>query len=98
MMYLIGNPTHDTLSINKKTVQALGGTVWYAALFLAGLGRRVAVVGIGDDKIKRRRCFFGGFPGSIYRIRQSYRSGSVCRDSRCPLDPGFRCIRPAFGS
>ena len=54
MMYLIGNPTHDTLSINKKTVQALGGTVWYAALFLAGLGRRVAVVGIGDDKIKRR--------------------------------------------
>lgn len=54
MMYLIGNPTHDTLSINKKTVQTLGGTVWYAALFLAGLGRRVAVVGIGDDKIKRR--------------------------------------------
>ena len=58
MMYLIGNPTHDTLSINKKTVQALGGTVWYAALFLAGLGCRVAVVGIGDEKIKRRlaRC------------------------------------------
>ena len=54
MMYLIGNATHDTLSIHKKTVQALGGTVWYAALFLAGLGRRVAVVGIGDSKIKRR--------------------------------------------
>lgn len=53
-MYLIGNPTYDTLSINKKTVQAPGGTVWYAALFLAGLGRRVAVVGIGDDKLKRR--------------------------------------------
>jgi sugar/nucleoside kinase (ribokinase family) len=54
MMYLIGNPTHDTISINKKTVQALGGTVWYAALFLAGLGRRAAVVGTGDEKIKRR--------------------------------------------
>lgn len=54
MIYLIGNPTRDTLSTNNKTVQALGGTVWYAALFLAGLGRRVAVVGIGDDKIKRR--------------------------------------------
>lgn len=54
MMYLIGNPTYDTLSINKKTVQAPGGTVWYAALFLAGIGRRVAVVGIGDDKLKRR--------------------------------------------
>jgi sugar/nucleoside kinase (ribokinase family) len=54
MLYLIGNPTHDTLSINKKTVRTLGGTVWYAAMFLAGLGRRVAVVGIGDDIIKRR--------------------------------------------
>lgn len=54
MMYLIGNPTYDTLSLNKKTVQAPGGTVWYAALFLAGIGRRVAVVGIGDDKLKRR--------------------------------------------
>ena len=53
-MYLIGNPTYDTLSMNEKTVQALGGTVWYAALFLAGLGQRVAVIGIGDDKIKRR--------------------------------------------
>lgn len=53
-MYLIGNPTYDTLSLNKKTVQAPGGTVWYAALFLAGIGRRVAVVGIGDDKLKRR--------------------------------------------
>jgi 1D-myo-inositol 3-kinase len=59
MMYLIGNPTLDTISINKKTVQALGGTVWYAALFLAGLGRRVAVVGIGDDKIKRRLARHG---------------------------------------
>jgi hypothetical protein len=54
MMYLIGNPTYDILSIKKKTVQALGGTVWYAALFIAGLGRRVAVVGIGDERIKRR--------------------------------------------
>ena len=54
MMYLIGNPTHDTLSINKKTVEVLGGTVWYAALFLAGLGRRVSVVGRGDGKIKNR--------------------------------------------
>ena len=54
MIYLIGNPTRDTLSTNKKTVRALGGTVWYAAKFLAGLGRRVAVVGIGDEKIKRR--------------------------------------------
>jgi sugar/nucleoside kinase (ribokinase family) len=59
MIYLIGNPTHDTLSINKKTVQALGGTVWYAALFLAGLGRRVAVVGIGDDEIKCRLALGG---------------------------------------
>jgi sugar/nucleoside kinase (ribokinase family) len=54
MIYLIGNPTYDTLSINGKTAQALGGTVWYAAMFLAGLDRRVAVVGIGDDKIKSR--------------------------------------------
>jgi sugar/nucleoside kinase (ribokinase family) len=54
MIYLIGNPTYDTISINEQTVQALGGAVWHAALFLAGLGRRVAVVGIGDDNIKRR--------------------------------------------
>jgi 1D-myo-inositol 3-kinase len=59
MIYLIGNATHDTLSINKKTVPALGGTVWYAAMFLAGLGHRVAVVGRGDGKIKRRLARVG---------------------------------------
>jgi sugar/nucleoside kinase (ribokinase family) len=74
MIYLIGNPTYDTLSINKKTVQALGGTVFYAAMFLAGLGRRVAVVGIGDGKIKRRlaqsgvdvRHFSGAGPVTVF--------------------------------
>jgi len=81
MMYLIGNPTHDTLSINKKTVQALGGTVWYAAMFLAGLGRRVAVVGIGDDNIKRRLARGGvdvryfSDAGPVTRFENTYSAG-----------------------
>ncbi|MGD8270473.1 MAG: PfkB family carbohydrate kinase [Desulfobacterales bacterium] len=81
MMYLIGNPTHDTLSINKNTVQALGGTVWYAALFLTGLGRRVAVVGTGDAEIKRRLARRGvdvrhfSDAGSVTVFENTYSAG-----------------------
>jgi sugar/nucleoside kinase (ribokinase family) len=53
MIYLIGNPTRDTISIGNHTVQVYGGTVWYAALFLLGLGCSVAVIGKGDAEIKQ---------------------------------------------
>ena len=53
MIYLIGNPTHDTITINHHSVQVYGGTVWYAALFLLGLGRSVSVIGNGNTEIKR---------------------------------------------
>jgi sugar/nucleoside kinase (ribokinase family) len=53
MIYLIGNTTRDLITIKRHTVKFVGGTVWYAALFLLKLGRPVAVVGHGDPEIRR---------------------------------------------
>lgn len=53
MIYLLGNPTRDTISLNHRSAQVYGGTVWYAALFLLGLGRSVSVIGNGNTEIKR---------------------------------------------
>jgi sugar/nucleoside kinase (ribokinase family) len=49
MIYLIGNPTRDTIRTDADAVEALGGTVLYAGLLLKKLGHEVAVVGNGDQ-------------------------------------------------
>ena len=54
MIYLIGNPTRDTISARNAVVETFGGTVWYAALLMVRLLQPVAVVGCGDSEIKRR--------------------------------------------
>lgn len=59
MIYLIGNPTHDTITISNHSVKTFGGTVWYAALFLVRLKAAVAVVGKGDQRMKNRLAASG---------------------------------------
>jgi sugar/nucleoside kinase (ribokinase family) len=53
MIYLIGNPTHDRIRIGAHRIKTLGGTVVYAAILLAKLGYRVAVVGKGDRLMRK---------------------------------------------
>ena len=48
MIYLVGNPTRDVITIGRQSVAALGGTVLYAAVMLTRMGFEVAVVGKGD--------------------------------------------------
>jgi len=53
VIYLLGNPTLDRITVGTKTVVRPGGTVLYAGLFLAGMDCPVAVVGKGSRRHKR---------------------------------------------
>ena len=52
LYYTIGNPTRDRIIAGNRIVEALGGTVTYAAILLRRFGQSVAVVGKGDSSIK----------------------------------------------
>jgi len=48
VIYLLGNPTLDRITVGPETVECFGGTVLYAGLFLSRLGWAAAVVGKGS--------------------------------------------------
>lgn len=71
MFYLVGNPTYDTIIIDKNKRQSIGGSVIYNSLLMKNLGFPNRIIGKCGKKLKDTIQKYGINTSYVYESRQT---------------------------